>query len=346
MQVAAFSQLLRQRGHKVVVACRRGTPLYQELARQGFASAAMLSLAKWLRGQGVQIIHCHFSRDLWTVVPAARLAGRVPTVLIKHVGTMRPKCDVAHRWLFRNVSEVWAISRVIRDNLLATHPLRPERVKVVHQGVDLRRFCVPASERRRVRQEFGFAESSLVVGTIGRLEPGKGHLEFLRMAAEVARQVPESAFLVVGAATRGEEFRAEPIHRLAAELNLGPRLVFAGFRHDVPAVLAAMDVFAFPSRAEAFGLVLIEAMAAGVPVVSTASDGVLDIVVDGHSGLLVPPQDVEGLTKAVLRMLREPELRRSLATAGRQRVERLFTVEHMLTQVEDLSQRLVRQPNA
>ncbi|MDZ7269997.1 MAG: glycosyltransferase family 4 protein [candidate division KSB1 bacterium] len=352
MQVATFSALLRRRGHEVSVACARGTPLYRELTRLGFAPhhfrprgyldpAAIVRLAQLLRAQHVQVIHCHYSRDLWTVVPAARLAGRVPTVLIKHVGTMRPKRDPAHRWLYGHVAQVWAISRVIRENLIATHPIAPERVAVVHQGVDLARFRVPPQERARVRGQFGFAENALVVGTIGRLEPGKGHLEFLHMAAEVARQVPQSVFLVVGGTTRGEEFRAEPIYRLAAELNLGPRLVFAGFRQDIPSVLAAMDVFAFPSRAEAFGLVVIEAMAAGVPVISTASDGVLDIVVDGESGLLVPPQDVASLTKAVVRLLTDAELRHRLGRAGRQRVKRLFTVERMAAQVEMLSRGLL-----
>lgn len=354
MQVGVTAELLRSRGHRVQVACAPRTPLYADLTRRGFAPfpfrpcgyvdpMATVRLARWLRRQGVEIVHCHFSRDLWAVVPAAQLAGGVPVVLIKHVGTMHPKRDPLHRWLYQNVAQAWAISRVIRDNLLATHPLPAEKVEIVHQGLDLAKFRVPTEVRRRVRREFGFAEKALVVGIIGRLEPGKGHLEFLQMAGRVARQVPQSAFLVVGTPTRGEEFRAEPIFRLAKELNLGPRLVFAGFRQDIPAVLAAMDVFAFPSRAEAFGLVLIEAMAAGVPVVSTASDGVLDIVVDGQSGLLVPPQDVAALEKAVLRLLASPELRLQLGREGQRRVKGLFTAERMAARVEELSRRIIYQ---
>jgi glycosyltransferase involved in cell wall biosynthesis len=263
-------------------------------------------------------------------------------VLIKHVGTMRAKRDPVHRWLYRNVAQVWAISRVIRDNLIATHPLPAAKVEIVYHGLDLAKFRVPGEVRKRVRREFGFADDALVVGIVGRLEPGKGHVEFLRMAGQVARQVPQSAFLVVGSPTRGEEFRAEPIFRLAQELNLGSRLVFAGFRQDIPAVLSAMDVFAFPSRAEAFGLVLIEAMAAGVPVVSTASDGVLDIVVDGESGLLVPPQDVAALERAVLRLLASPELRSRLGMAGRRRVEQLFTAERAVARMVELSRRVMQ----
>ncbi len=357
MQVGATAELLRSRGHQVQVACAPRTPLHADLVQRGFAPfsfrpcgyvdpVAIVRLARWLRQQRVEIVHCHFSCDLWAVVPASQLAGRVPVVLIKHVGTMRPKRDPLHRWLYRNVAQVWAISRVIRDNLIATHPLPAEKVEIVHQGLDLAKFRVPTEVRNRLRREFGFAEKALVVGIIGRLEPGKGHLEFLQMAGRVARQVPQSAFLVVGTPTRGEEFRAEPIFRLAKELDLGPRLVFAGFRQDIPAVLAAMDVFAFPSRAEAFGLVLIEAMAAGLPVVSTASDGVLDIVVDGQSGLLVPPQDVAALEKAVLRLLASPELRLELGREGQRRVEELFTAERMVARVEELSWRIVKQQQA
>lgn len=354
MHVGFLSTLLHRHGHQVWVACAPQTPLHEDVVGKGFVPqpfrprgyvdpAAIACLAGWLRRHGVDIIHCHFSRDLWTVVPAARLARRVPVVLIKHVGTMHAKRDPAHRWLYRNLAQAWAISRVIRDNLIATHPLSPEKVEVVHHGLDLSRFQVPHQTRSRIRRELGFAHDALVVGTVGRLEPGKGHLEFLRMVGQVARQVPQSAFLVVGGATRGEEFRAEPIFRLAQELNLGPRLVFAGFREDIPAVLSAMDVFAFPSRAEAFGLVVIEAMAAGLPVVSTASDGVLDIVVDGESGLLVPPQDVAALETAVLRLLRHPRLRRAFGAAARRRVEELFTAERMVQRVVELSWRIVWQ---
>ncbi|HID23926.1 MAG TPA: glycosyltransferase family 1 protein, partial [Planctomycetaceae bacterium] len=182
------------------------------------------------------------------------------------------------------------------------------------------------------------AEDDILIGTIGRLQEGKGHIEFLEMAARIAAEFAQARFIIVGEATRGEEHRAEKIYRKIEQINLGQRLILAGFRKDVPAVLAAMDIFAFPSRAEAFGLVIIEAMAAGVPVVSTRSDGVLDIVEDGVNGILVDRQQVDQLTAAVRTCILDENRRKELIAAGRKTIAEKFTVDRMVSETEKVYQ--------
>src|SRR5690606_31397900 len=134
-------------------------------------------------------------------------------------------------------------------------------------------------------------------------------LEFLDMAAAISARHAQVRFVIVGEATRGEEERARPIYERLHSLRLKDRVIMAGFRSDIPEVLAAMDIFAFPSRAEAFGLVLIEAMAIGRAVVSTRCDGVLDIIEEERNGLLFEPGQTADLTRQVERLIEDEMLR-------------------------------------
>jgi len=145
----------------------------------------------------------------------------------------------------------------------------------------------------------GACMGDLVVGVVGRVTPAKGHREFLEMAAHLAGPFPNARFLIVGEATRGEEDEGRAILDGIAAGPLRGRVTVTGFRGDVPDLLAGMDVFAFPSHNEAFGLALIEAMAAGLPTVSSDCDDVLDIVAEGETGLMVPPRDGAKLAAAV-----------------------------------------------
>jgi glycosyltransferase involved in cell wall biosynthesis len=250
--------------------------------------------------------------------------------------------------IYRRVDHIIAISTVIARNVLETHPVRSQRVSVVHHGVAVDRFHRDEQVRYRVRAEFGIDEQNLLIGIIGRLQDGKGHLEFLHMAERISAEWPAVRFLVVGAPTHGEEERAEPIFRCAAELGLEKRVIFTGYRRDVPDILSALDLFVFPSHAESFGLVIIEAMAAGLPVISSRNDGVLDIVCHEETGLLVDPKDIAELTGAVDRLLRDADLRQRLGRDGRTWVERNFNQDNMIDRLLELytASQAARDPDA
>ena len=146
---------------------------------------------------------------------------------------------------------------------------------------------------------------------------------------------------MVGEATRGEDEEANIILDKFEKAGLGDRLILTGYRDDVPDVLGAMDLFLFPTHSEAFGLVIVEAMAMGVPVVSADCDGVPDIVEHGETGLLVPPTDVEGLAAAVTDLLGDAKKRRVFGQAGLQRAKDLFSEEKMCQEMESLYHRLM-----
>jgi glycosyltransferase involved in cell wall biosynthesis len=283
----------------------------------------------------VDLAHAQHSGDLGTLVPAARLgARRVPVVLSKRVGSYIAKRDPWHGWLYARVARVLAVSEVIRRNVSDTTPVPPGRVRTLHDAIDLGRFVPGSADRRAVRVSLGLGQDEVGIGFVGRFSPGKGHEELLKAAAALKPRHPRARFVVVGEASRGEEAYEASVRALAHQLGLEDTVTFTGFRRDVPAVMEAFDVFAFPSHAEAFGVVAIEAMAMARPVVATGSDGILDIVVDGETGLLFPRADAGALAGALARLIEDPALRERLGRAGRARVERDFERERQTERLE------------
>jgi glycosyltransferase involved in cell wall biosynthesis len=299
-------------------------------------------LARVYRSEGFDLVHCHLSRDIATVIPARQLSRtNIPVVLSKSVGSYIQKKDLFHRYTYGHLARVLAISSVIRRNVLATTSMPPGRVLTLHFPVDTTRFDPAVVDRRAVRDEFGIAPDEIVAGFVGRFSPGKGHEELLAAASMLADGHPELRFVVVGEASHGEEEYAQFVRESARVLTASGRLLFTGFRKDVPALMAAFDLLVFPSHAEAFGMVLIEAMAMERPVVSTNCDGVLDIVGDGETGLLVPPKDAHALAAAIERLLADSEARKQMGRAGRRRVISKFEIGAHLRSLEEIYRRVI-----
>jgi glycosyltransferase involved in cell wall biosynthesis len=348
MHVGFLSTQLARKGHQIIPVCYPDSPLDRDLQERGFTPlrlrlggyfhlSAIRQLAQWLEETAVDVVHSHYSRDLWTIVPAMQLLPRrMPLILTKHIGTQKPKRDVLHRWIYRRVDHIVAISEVIRQNVIATHPIAAGRVSVVHHGVDLSRFAPNESERSAARQELGFTPEHLVLGIIGRLQVSKGYLEFLAAARQLADEIPQARYLLIGEASRGETSEAQMILDKIREWQLEKIVCPLGFRRDIPRLLNAMDVFIFPSHAEAFGLVLIEAMATAKPVVSSNSDGVLDIMRHQETGLLAPPRDVEALCAAIRTLAGNPALRLAMGRRAREHVLKFFALERMLEALESI----------
>lgn len=348
IQALEVTRKLQERGHRMWLACCRGSRLAQEahlhdinvipLDVSGYLHPTIVwELSRFIKRQGIQIIHCQLSKDIATIVPAMKLSGhRVPIILSKRVGSYIPKKDIFHRFTYGHVSKVMAISEVIHKNVLDTTPMTPDRVMTLHDAIDIDAFSLRRVNRNLVRTELGFGSDIIVIGLVGRFSPGKGHEEFLEAASVLAKLYNHVHFLVVGEASHGEERYAQRIHTLARTLGLERVVTFAGYRKDIPEVMAALDIFAFPSHAESFGVVLIEAMAMERPVVSTNCDGVLDIVVDGKTGLYVHPRNGVELATALDQMINDPALRDRMGKEGRRRVEELFDQQKQMNRIEEI----------
>ena len=339
MQALQTTRALLSQGLEITLLCYPKSALHLEAQSAGVSTITMpfansvhpiliYRLRRLRRDHRFDLLHTHFSRDLRFIVPACEgFSPRLPIVLTKHVGSYLKKKDLLHRYFYSRVDWVTAISRVIRDNVIDTCPVDPAKVEVIYNGVNLRRFTPTEEKRRQMRATLNFAENDVVVGMVGRMSPGKGHEEFLRAAKEILQQTSDARFMVVGGASFGEDAYAAAIGQLWRNLQLSEHVIFTGFRRDVPDLMAAMDILAFPSHAEAFGNVVIEAMAMAKPVVSTNCDGVVDIVVHGITGLQVPPKNSQALAQGLLKLIRDPALSKKFGEAGRQRVEEMFDEE-------------------
>jgi glycosyltransferase involved in cell wall biosynthesis len=285
------------------------------------------AFARLLRRERPRVFHAHMSSPVackWGL--AAAVLARVPAVLgTVQVGAYEPPNRSAYwqlRGLARGVDRYLAVSREIAAELTGKLGWPAEKVEVVYNAVDTERAVVEAPPG--LREQLGGGETRPLVLTPARLNPQKGH----RVLLEAIVEVPEALFLLAGDGPERASLEAE-----AERLGVADRVRFLGRREDVPQLLAACDVFALPSLYEGSSLAVLEAMAARIPVVSSAIGGTEELIEDGRDGLLVPPGDAEALAVALRRALGDEELRKSLAARARERVDADLTREQMASRV-------------
>jgi glycosyltransferase involved in cell wall biosynthesis len=216
-----------------------------------------------------------------------------------------------------------AVSQGVKDYLVNEINLNPAKVRVVVNGVDIAAIDAarPGSE---VRRELGLPAGVPVLGLVGRLDHwGKGHKELFTAMANLKDRHPCHA-LIVGGGRREAEIR-----RMAESLGLAEEVHFLGQRQDVPDLLQAMDIFVLPSYSEGLSLALLEAMAAGLPVIATAVGGNPEVAMDGETGLLIPPQDANSLAGALERLLADPAWAQELGKNARRYVEANYSLERL-----------------
>lgn len=315
----------------------------------------ILRLANRFRRDRPDLIHTNSLKADLLAGLAGRLAG-VP--VIWHVRD-RISDDYLPRkvvWIFRRLAR-WVPSQLIANSdatlstlAASTHSMSgaviysgidPQKANrfasVVHDGTDL---VFPTSGNAPASR--AFSANCPCIGLIGRISPWKGQHIFIRAAAHVHKTFPQARFFIIGSALFGEDQYEQEIRQLVVELGLSDVVEFTGFRNDIPALLAGLDVLAHGSTtAEPFGQVIIEAMAAGKPVVATRGGGVLEIVVDRVTGILVPMGDAPAMAIAIIELLQDKELRHRMGEAGRARVIERFTIDRTARDVEAVYERLL-----
>ncbi len=298
-----------------------------------FRPFSTLRLASIIRRGSFDLIHTQASKDLWLLVPALKFLGKkTPLVLTKQIGSFVAKKDRLHKWIYGRVTFALAISKMIEKNLLDTCPLPSEKVLLLHNGIDTKKYDPGKSNGKKIKDEYKIGYDKIVIGMLARFSPGKGHEEFLKAAHELNKKYDKLFFVVVGEASRGENDYEDKIKKLADDYNL-KNLIFTGFRSDIPDVLSSMDIFAFPSHSEAFGIALAEAMAMGKPSVCANADGVLDIAVNGETSLLFENKNADDLREKLEKLIISPELRTKFGTAARKRALENFDLEILTDKV-------------
>jgi glycosyltransferase involved in cell wall biosynthesis len=282
-----------------------------------------------LTRERVELVNTHSSVDSWVVSPAARTA-QVPVVRTRHL-SVPLKRDPFSRLVYRTLCDkIVTTGEAIRRLFLEELRLDSSKVISIPTGVDLSELDPHTVDGQQVRQEIGVEATTPLIGIVAVLRSWKGHRFFLEAVPLILRRVPSARFLIVGDGPQEEN-----IQGWIRELGLVQPVMMLGHREDIPEVLAALDIVVSASTAaEGVPQALLQALAMRRPVVATRVGAVPEVIRHGETGLLVPPGDPAALAAAVTSLLSDPHRGAALGMAGRRLVEKHFTVESMLEQLE------------
>ena len=336
-QAADVALALARRGHTCVFFTFYGKLLLAEELEAGGVDVVPLEagrhywrgvpdLARRLRHDRFDVLNSHMSLA-GAFARVAAVAARVPSVSVEQLpgDSERLHVRVVTDVTLNAAAAIVCISHEVRRRLYRGtnwYLLRRPPVHVIHNTVDVAAVRARVGDRAGVRKTVGVDADAVVVSNVGRFHPQKNQLRLVRAFATIAEAEPRARLVLVGWGRLEDEIRQE-----ARRLGLGDRVVLAVERRDAPAIVAASDVFVFPSLFEGLGVALLEAMAVGTPVVASSIAPITEVVRDGREALLVDPRNEPMLASATLRILRDPALAASLTEAARDRVEQEFSLD-------------------
>jgi glycosyltransferase involved in cell wall biosynthesis len=349
-QMVEVASRQKVRGYQVIVGCLSSKGSLIENLRQSEISVIefnpkgalfrphgifqLLRLTWFFVRHPFDVVQVHDLYSTLLGVPAAWLA-RVPVILscrrdLSHWWWYTPRRRRFLRHVQNRSTYVIANSQAVRDFLVERDGFDPNLIRVIRNGVDLERFTTVRPDRRRLFPHLE-AQSRLIAVVANMNVETKGHADLIRAAAEVSQKFHDAKFLLIG--DGAERIRLEA---MTAELGLSKTVLFLGLRTDVPNILACCDLFVLPSWAEGLPNSVLEAMAAGLPVVATRVGGIPEIIDDGENGLLVAPRDSHALAVAILQLLGNEGLAKQLARSAQERAYAQFNFERLLSELDSL----------
>jgi glycosyltransferase involved in cell wall biosynthesis len=331
-QVIYLISALVERGHECTLVCPPESGIDTAARLQGLNVRNLFCagdldlpfayrLVQFLQEAKPDIVHCHSRRGADVLGGLAASFADIPAVVSRRVDNTEMRLVAALR--YRPFRKIIAISEAIRQVLLE-HDINGERIEVIRSAVDVEQLS-RKPDCAAVREEFGVPQDAFVIAAAGQLIPRKGHRFLLQAAAELWQSRQGFRVIVFGEGYLNNQLRAQ-----AASLGLGDVVQFAGFRDDLDDYMGCVDLFVHPATQEGLGVIALKAAAAGVPVVGFAAGGLPEAVIDGETGILVPPEDVAALTAAIAGLMDDGERRRSMGEAGRTRMQAEFSIETMV----------------
>lgn len=336
---------LMKQGIEAHLACQPGSPLAERaqlseaqvwpVPMRGEADAAAgFALRRLIKRHRYDLIHSHTSHA-HTLAFWASIGLRIVRLVTRRVeySIFRNSFFGLNRIKYRRMADAYiAISERIRHVLIEDGI--PERmIRVIHSGVVTDPVCDGATE---LMTEFGVSAENPVLVSVAHLSPEKGHEILLKAMKLVLDRMPSARLMIVG---EGE--RRDSLEALAKESGLQNEVIFTGFRIDVSNFYDLADVFVSSSKAEGLGSSILDALAAGVPVVATAVGGIPEFIEDGQTGLLVPAAEPQALAQGVIDQLENPERARTMAARGKEVIKRRFSVERMIADTVAVYQELL-----
>ncbi len=332
IRVLTEARALARRGHDVTIAAPADSRIFEATRRysvEGVASpsgrksvSGLIAMRALLRDREFDVINTHSSTDSWLAALAAASLRRAPPIVrTRHISAPVPR-NVSTRWLYRSATDrIVTTGEKLRRQVIDETGADPARVVSIPTGIDLERFRT--GDPRSAKSAVGLPPDAFVIGIVATLRSWKGHRYLLQAFAR--REGKESRLVVVGDGPQREALEA-----LARELGIAARVTFAGNREDVAPWLRAFDLFCLPSYAnEGVPQALMQAMATGLPVVTTPVGSIAEIVEDGVSGLLVKPESADALRDAIDALAADPARRAAFARKARETALQRFGEERM-----------------
>lgn len=314
--------------------------------KEGNDFSVPFKIANFCRERRVDIVHALGWGTYIEGLIAAKLSGKIRKFVFSFRGkTIEDTIGIprrrilAQRFLSVFCDAILTPSEVSRNEYSREMRIDPRKIQVIYNGVDLKRFRPSPGEcLEEKRKAFGLQMDDIVIGSVTRFDPVKNIDALVRAFARLNRNVSKrSKLLLIG---DGSELSA--VRKLTDDLGLTEKVIFAGMRQDVPICLGLMDIYIQPSLFEGVPNAVLEAMAAGLPIVATNVGGVSEIVEDGKTGFLVDPNSEDGLTHAMDILIQHKEKRRQMGQSGRTRVVSLFSIEKMVSDYENLYEQLMQ----
>lgn len=325
------------RGHELTLVCPPQARICAEARRRGLSVEAVpvaskrfegfLAMHRILKRLQPEVVVTHSSTDSWLVSVATRFWGIAPPIVrTRHISAPVPR-NAASRWLYgQAAARVVTTGERLREALIRDLNLAPEHVVSVPTGIDLTRYA--PLDRGEARRRCGLPATATIIGIVATLRSWKGHRYLFDAFSRLER--PDTWLVVVGDGPGREN-----LHTYARELGIAERLTMPGNQDDVTPWLAALDLFVLPSYAnEGVPQAIMQAMACGLPVVTTPVGSIPEIVSHEATGLLVPPRDADALKDAIARLIDDPALRGRLATAALAQARERFSDQRMLERMD------------
>ncbi|HPM42230.1 MAG TPA: glycosyltransferase family 4 protein [Candidatus Omnitrophota bacterium] len=306
---------------------------------------ALFRLYTLMLKERFDIVHTHTAKAGFLGRISARMAGCRAIVHTPHGHNLYGYFDSdvteyikrAERFAGKFCDKIIALTELEKKDMVRFKLAPEEKIEVIYQGLELERYRHRPERRALIRQSLNIPEGAMVVGTVARLEPVKGPDIFLEAAEMVGLEYPASYFIMAGDGDMREALKERSRH-----LSIKDRIIFTGWREDIPDIMSGLDIFALPSLNEAVGMALIEAQAAGVASVASRVGGIPEVVQDGKTGILVEPGNPRALAEAISGLISDGEKRRRIAEAGWSFVSGKFRAEDMVSKVSDLYDRIRR----
>jgi len=305
--------------------------------KQGIDLFYPFKLASLIKKQNIRIIHAH-NATAWFYATWASILSGVPIVYTEHDRSFPTplRLKYFHYFFGKHAAAVIAVSKAVKENLEKYEHIK--NVKVIYNGIDPDLFK-PASIEEKVlkKRELGLNENDFVLGNVGRMDYLKNQRILIEVLSELKKIFPQIKLILVGG---GEE--EQNLKYLAIKRGIENDVIFLGQRSDVNQILKAFDIFVFPSLTEGLPLVVIEAMATGLPVVASYVGGIPELVVHGETGFLVSPTSKEEIKEAIIKLLNNPELRKEMGQIARKRFEAHFSLPQMVQKYMEVYEKAVK----